>query len=375
MFGTRPEVIKMAPVIHELLKKKDRVQIHVVCSGQHRELLYPLIDWFELKVDFNLDVMEQNQNLNMLSSKLMREFSELLRREHYDCIIAQGDTTTVLMSAIAAFYEKVPFAHVEAGLRTFDRHLPFPEEMNRVLTGKVASLHFAPTQSSSDNLIQDGVPSEEILITGNTVIDALYFTKNKLGLGTASNQQKKTILVTAHRRENLGEPLERICRALLRIAKKHQDVSIVFPVHPNPKVRATVNTILGDTSNISLVEPLSYDKLVALMAESYLVITDSGGLQEEAPALCKPVLVLREETERPELVALGGAVLVGNDENKIVNLTEKLLTDETAYQDMVLGYSPYGSGDAAELIVEKIVRFLTEAEQQRLSSLVVPEEI
>ncbi len=358
IFGTRPEVIKMAPVIHELKKKHPEITTHVVCSGQHRELLNSLIEWFELNVDLNMDVMAPNQNLNALSAKLMSEFDKLFTREKYDCVVAQGDTTTVLMAAIAAFYAKIPYGHVEAGLRTFDRNLPFPEEMNRVLVGKSASLHFAPTQVAADNLRREGVAENEIVTTGNTVIDALYYTVKKLGLDAKNPSREKLILVTAHRRENHGEPLKRICRALARIAKDHSDFSIVFPVHPNPNVRSVVYELLGNLPNISLVEPLAYDELVRLMVKSYLVITDSGGLQEEAPALKKPVLVLREETERPEVVDLGGARLVGSDEDLIVDSVDRLIASEKEYQEMIIGYSPYGTGQSAELTVKSLVQYL-----------------
>ncbi len=357
IFGTRPEVIKMAPIIHALQKKQDLIKTHVICSGQHRELLHPLINWFDLKVDANLDVMQENQNLNTLASRLVAEFGQLFAREKYDCVVAQGDTTTVLMAGLAAFYARIPFAHVEAGLRTFNYNFPYPEEMNRVLVGRIASLHFAPTQISADNLLKEGVASDGILISGNTVIDALHYTADKLKLATEA-KTNKTILVTVHRRENFGEPLLRICKALSRIANKYPDVKIILPVHPNPNVRTIVRSTLGQIPNISLIEPLPYEDLVRHMAEAYLVVTDSGGIQEEAPALKKPVLVMRDETERPELVALGGARLVGSNENLIVDSIEQLLTQEDVYKQMVLGYSPYGDGNSATAIVDKLVSFL-----------------
>lgn len=359
IFGTRPEVIKMAPVIHALLKKDDAVNTHVVCSGQHRELLYPLINWFELNVDVNLDVMQANQNLNTLAASLIAEFGQLFRRENYDCVIAQGDTTTVLMAALAAFYAGIPFAHVEAGLRTFDRNFPFPEEMNRVLAGRLASLHFAPTLSSANNLKNEGTPDEDVLITGNTVIDALQYTTRKLKLNDKADTEKKTLLVTVHRRENFGQPLHRICNALLTIANRYPDIAIVLPVHPNPNVSTTIHDTLGQIPNISLVAPLPYEELVQVLATSYLVVTDSGGIQEEAPALKKPVLVLRDETERPELVELGGALLVGSNEKLIVDSIEQLLNHPSVYQNRVVGYSPYGDGNAANRIVDKILSHLS----------------
>lgn len=358
IFGTRPEVIKMAPVIHAFAKHP-HINMDVVNSGQHRELLYPLIDWFNLKVDINMNVMQANQNLNSLASNLIGEFGKLFKQKKYDCVLSQGDTTTVLMSALAAFYAEIPFAHVEAGLRTFDKNFPFPEEMNRVLAGHLASLHFAPTVASADNLRNEHVPEEAIVITGNTVIDALHFTLNKLQM-THKKNENKTILVTVHRRENFGEPLLRICRALAAIAKKYPQVSMVLPVHPNPNVGKVVHEILGALPNISLVEPLPYQELVELLASSYLVVTDSGGIQEEAPALKKPVLVLREETERPELVALGGARLVGSNENLIIESISTLLEQPEAYDKMVIGYSPYGNGNASQLIVDKVINFLSD---------------
>jgi UDP-N-acetylglucosamine 2-epimerase (non-hydrolysing) len=359
LFGTRPEIIKMAPVIHALHQHTDKVSVHVVCSGQHRELLLPLIEWFDIQVHTNLDVMQANQDLNSLSAKVIDGFGELFKHEKYDFVIGQGDTTTVLMSALAAFHAKIPYGHVEAGLRTFDYNFPFPEEMNRVLVGKLASLHFAPTQTSANNLLNEKINADSILVTGNTVIDALYYTVNKLGLNNKDNDAEKTILVTAHRRENWGQPLECICLAILTIAENNPNITIVFPVHPNPNVRETVNRLLGNKANIHLCDPLPYDQLVGMLAKSYLVITDSGGLQEEAPALHKPVLVLREETERPEVVKLGGAYLVGNDTKRIIEMTEKLLNDKAAYNNMILAYSPYGTGNAAELITARIIDYLT----------------
>ncbi len=348
----------MAPVI-QALAKNSQMKVQVVCSGQHRELLTPLIDWFDLEVNLNLDVMQQNQNLHSLSAKMIEQFGELFHREHYDCIVAQGDTTTVLMAGMAAFYAKIPFAHIEAGLRTYDRNFPFPEEINRVLVGKIAALHFAPTQQAASNLIGEGTDKEAITITGNTVIDALYYTINKLSLDKKNNTNKKTILVTAHRRENWGEPLDRICNALRSIAEKYRDVSILFPMHPNPNVRMSVNSVLAQTANIFLMEPLPYHELVRVLATCYLVITDSGGIQEEAPALGKPVLVLRDETERPELVALGGACLVGSNEKFIVDTVDRLLTQKEAYESMILGYSPYGTGNAAAVIANKIASYFS----------------
>lgn len=353
IFGTRPELIKMAPVIQALEAQSSRFEVESICTGQHKELLTPLIEWFGLTVHRNMNVMRAGQSLNELSGRLMTEFGKLFSELKYDYVIGQGDTTSVFTAAFAAFHERIPFAHVEAGLRTFDKNLPFPEEMNRVLAGRLATLHFAPTSVSAANLRKEGVPENEIFIIGNTVIDALQYTAKKIGADSHNKlSDKKSIFVTAHRRENFGDALMQICSAIRRIAEKAPDTEIIFPVHPNPNVRGVVFDALNGVKNIQLIDPVPYEDLVRYLQQSYLVLTDSGGLQEEAPALGKPVLVLREETERPELVELGGSILVGSNESLIVEKTLSLLTDENAYQAMVLGYSPYGDGKASEKIAE-----------------------
>ena len=299
IFGTRPELIKMAPVIHALQADPQCFKVETICTGQHKELLIPLVEWFKLRIDRNLDVMRAGQGLNELTGRLMTEFGKLFAEVHYDCVIGQGDTTSVFAAAFAAFHEKIPFVHVEAGLRTFDRDLPFPEEMNRVLVGRLASLHFAPTESAAENLRKEGILESNLFMVGNTAIDALRYTvRNIENPAKSSNTDKKLILVTAHRRENFGEPLQRICKAIRHLAEKSDNLEFVFPVHPNPNVRSLVFEALGGLDNVHLIDPAPYEQLVAYLQRSHLVLTDSGGIQEEAPALGKPVLVLREETER-----------------------------------------------------------------------------
>ena len=352
IFGTRPELIKMAPVIRALKLFPDQFEVEAISTGQHRELLIPLIKWFDLKIDKNLDVMTPGQSLNELTGRLMSGFGKLLAENQYDLIIGQGDTTSVFAAAFAAFHAKIPFAHVEAGLRTYDRNLPFPEEMNRVLVSRLATLHFSPTDASARNLRNEGVAEETIFMVGNSVIDALHYTINKIGPSEKDNLfGKNKILVTAHRRENHGEPLREICNAIRRIAERFPAVEITFPVHPNPQVRKVVYDALRDLKNVILIEPLPYEDLIRLLSQSYLVLTDSGGLQEEAPALGKPVLVLRDETERPELVECGGSILVGSNADVIYNQTVRLMTDENFYNSMVIGKSPYGDGRTGENLV------------------------
>lgn len=354
IFGTRPELIKMAPIIQKLGAAPE-FEVASICTGQHRELLTPLLEWFDLPVHHNMDVMRAGQNLNELAGRLMTEFGKLFAENRYDYVIGQGDTTSVVAAAWAAFHEKIPFLHVEAGLRTFDRNLPFPEEMNRVMVGRLASLHFAPTDTSADNLRAEGIAEEDLFMIGNTVIDALQFTAERVGAQEAqADNARRMIFMTAHRRENFGEPLLRICSAVRSIVTQFPDVDVVFPVHPNPNVRNIVSSVLGDLPSVKLIDPVPYEQLVGYLLRSHFVLTDSGGLQEEAPALGKPVLVLREETERPELVKLGGSLLVGSDEDRIVAEASRLLTDSAFYKTMVLGYSPYGDGKSAERLVEAL---------------------
>jgi UDP-N-acetylglucosamine 2-epimerase (non-hydrolysing) len=354
--GTRPEVIKMAPVIQALSSAPD-ISVHVLSSGQHRELLVPLVDWFELKVDADLSVMTESQSLSELSARLMRGFDTHFSETQPDLVLAQGDTTTVMCAALTCFYKHIPFGHVEAGLRTYDVLNPFPEEFNRVAVGRLAQLHFCPTVRSRDNLLAERVDSNSAYLTGNTVIDALQFTVAKLAV-LPPRGFDHDILLTAHRRENFGAPLEEICGAILDICDSFPDIRLLFPVHPNPNVRRTVDHLLGGHPRITLSEPLAYPDLVAAMQASKLILTDSGGIQEEAPALNKPVLVLRTVTERPEAVDLGVAKIVGSRRSTIVEETSRLLLDANHYAEMARGGSPYGDGHAAERIRDIVLKYL-----------------
>jgi UDP-N-acetylglucosamine 2-epimerase (non-hydrolysing) len=297
--------------------------------------------------------MRPNQDLNTLTSRLLIQIGELFQRDKPDIVLAQGDTTTVMSVALACFYYKIPFGHVEAGLRTWDMNNPFPEEMNRVVAGKLATYHFAPTEGSRANLLRDGIDDSKILVTGNTVIDALLMTaKRDLDIGIPLDPNKRLILVTSHRRENFGNPFREICRALKAVAEQNPDIQILYPVHPNPNVKDVAYEILSHIPNVILCDPLDYAPFVAAMKEAYIIISDSGGVQEEAPALGKPVLVLRDETERPEAVDEGVVKLVGPNFERIISETQKLLDDPVAYRAMARGVSPYGDGQASERIVE-----------------------
>jgi UDP-N-acetylglucosamine 2-epimerase (non-hydrolysing) len=350
--GTRPEVIKMAPVIRAL-REMPEFSVKVLSSGQHRELLLPLIDWFELAVDADLRVMSANQSLSELTARLMRGFEERFKSSPPDLVLAQGDTTTVMCAALSCFYLNIPFGHVEAGLRTFDVRNPFPEEFNRVAVGRLAQIHFCPTTRARDNVLAEHVPSATVHLTGNTVIDALQYTTTRLKSQT-SQKYDHDILLTAHRRENFGAPLVEICEAVLDLCLEFPGIKVLFPVHPNPNVRSTVERFLGGHPRIVLSEPLDYPNLVAAMQQARLILTDSGGIQEEAPALGKPVLVLRSVTERPEAVEMGVAELVGSGRAAIYESSSRLLRDAEHYAKMARGGSPYGDGRAAERIRDVI---------------------
>lgn len=355
--GTRPEVIKMAPVILALKKLPD-FDVRVLATAQHRHLLDQVIQVFGIEPDIDLDIMRPNQALTTLTARLLLDLDDVLLAEKPDAVLAQGDTTTVMTVALACFYHKIPFGHVEAGLRTGDMRNPFPEEMNRVIAGRLAKWHFAPTDSSKQNLLREGVADSDIVVTGNTVIDALLSVANRdeplpVGLDPA----KRLILVTAHRRENFGEPFERIFRALLALLEGNEDVQVLYPVHPNPNVREMAHRLLGSHPRVVLCEPLDYVPFVVAMKHAYLILSDSGGVQEEAPALGKPVLVLRNETERPEAVAEGVVKLVGTDFDIIVTEAQRLLCDEFAYRAMARGVSPYGDGEASERIVHILRKY------------------
>lgn len=350
--GTRPEAIKMAPVILAL-KQQPWADVRVLATAQHRGLLDQVLAFFGIEPDIDLNIMRPNQALTTLTARLLLELDEVLLAEKPDVLLAQGDTTTVMTAALACFYHRIPFGHIEAGLRTWDMQNPFPEEANRVIAGRLARWHFAPTEGSRQNLLREGAPDSDIIVTGNTVIDALLMTADKeLELGIDLDPVKRLVLVTSHRRENFGVPFHNICRAIRTLAERNPDVQFLYPVHPNPNVKDVAYEVLGASSNIHLCEPLDYAPFVAAMKRSYLIISDSGGVQEEAPALGKPVLVLRDETERPEAVEQGVVKLVGPNYERIVEETQRLLDDESAYREMARGISPYGDGQSAARIVE-----------------------
>lgn len=350
--GTRPEAIKMAPVILAL-KQQPWADVRVLATAQHRGLLDQVLTFFGIEPDIDLDIMRPNQALTTLTARLLLELDEVLLAEKPDVLLAQGDTTTVMTAALACFYHRIPFGHVEAGLRTWDMQNPFPEEANRVIAGRLARWHFAPTEGSRQNLLREGTPDSDIIVTGNTVIDALLMTaERELELGIALDPARRLVLITSHRRENFGEPFRNICRAVQTLAERNPQVQFLYPVHPNPNVKDVAYEVLGASSNIHLCEPLDYAPFVAAMKRSYLIISDSGGVQEEAPALGKPVLVLRDETERPEAVEQGVVKLVGPNYERIVAEAQHLLDDPAAYAAMARGISPYGDGHGAERIVE-----------------------
>ena len=358
IFGTRPEAIKMAPLVNEL--KQDTDIEDIVCvTAQHRQMLDQVLDIFGIVPDYDLNVMKDRQTLPQITSSVLQGIVDVIEEANPDMILVHGDTTTTFAGALAGFYSKVKIGHVEAGLRTYDKYSPFPEEMNRKLVGSMADLHFCPTENNKNNLLKENIPGDGIYITGNTVIDALKTTvSDSYEFETPELKEidfsKKVILLTAHRRENLGEPMENIFRAVKKIAQEYKDVEIVYPVHLNPLVREPANRILGEAKNVHLIEPLAVQELHNLMDRSYLVMTDSGGLQEEAPALGKPVLVLRQETERPEAVNAGTVKMAGTDEEEIYRLAKMLLDNKEEYEKMNKAANPYGDGKASPRIVQAI---------------------
>ncbi|MCM2459939.1 UDP-N-acetylglucosamine 2-epimerase (non-hydrolyzing) [Pseudomonas sp. CG7] len=355
--GTRPEAIKMAPVIKALQAERN-IACRVLATAQHRGLLDQILAGFAITADLDLDIMRPNQSLAALTSRLLLELDNVLQAEQPDVVLAQGDTTTVMSAALACFYRQIPFGHVEAGLRTGDLCNPFPEEANRVIAGKLTRWHFAPTQGAVDHLLREGVSASDITLTGNTVIDALLMTAAQdCALTVPLDASKRLVLVTSHRRENFGEPFQNICQALKHLAERNPGIQILYPVHPNPNVKEVAHQLLGQTPNIFLCAPLDYAPFIAAMKRSYLIISDSGGVQEEAPALGNPVLVLREETERPEAVDLGVGKLVGANRALIVEQAQRLLDDPEAYQGMARGVSPYGDGKAAARIVDVLRQY------------------
>lgn len=352
--GTRPEAIKMAPVILAL-QQQPWADVRVLATAQHRQMLDQVLAFFGITPDIDLNIMRPNQALTALTARLLLEMDDVLSAEKPDVVLVQGDTTTVMTVALACFYHRIPIGHVEAGLRTWDMQNPFPEEANRVIAGKLAQWHFAPTEGSRQNLLREGIADKDIIVTGNTVIDALLMTAQKpLELDVDIDPGKRLVLVTSHRRENFGEPFRQICKALQTLAQRNPLVQFLYPVHPNPNVKDVAHEFLGAEPNFILCAPLDYAPFVAAMKRATLILTDSGGVQEEAPALGKPVLVLRDETERPEAVSEGVVKLVGPHYDPIVLEAQRLLDDDAAYRAMARGVSPYGDGKAAERIVKTL---------------------
>jgi len=362
VFGTRPEAIKMAPVILEVEKHPDILQGVVVSTGQHQEMLRSVMHIFDIRPDYDLGIMEESQTLSRIVVKTLQGLENIILREKPDMLLVQGDTSTAFAAALSAFYHKIPIAHVEAGLRTGDKWRPYPEEINRRLISVVADQHFAPTRNAFTKLENEGIHKESIYLTGNTVIDALLMVSSrKFDLsktGIKIDPKKKLILVTAHRRESFGAPLKEILSAIARIAKKYdKEVQVVLPAHKNPMVQVTVKEGLKDIENIEIIEPLDYEPFVHLMKASYIILTDSGGIQEEAPSLGKPVLVLREKTERPEAIEAGTVKLIGVKEEDVFSETEKLLLDKNEYNKMTKAVNPYGDGAASERIAQAILHY------------------
>ncbi|MGB4177037.1 MAG: UDP-N-acetylglucosamine 2-epimerase (non-hydrolyzing) [Halanaerobiales bacterium] len=359
IFGTRPEAIKMAPLVKEL-EREPEIESIVAVTAQHREMLDQVLDLFAIRPDYDLDIMEAGQSLTSISVRVLEGLEKVLAEVQPDLVLVHGDTSTSFLAALAAFYQQIRIGHVEAGLRTYNKYSPFPEEMNRQLTGVLTDLHFAPTPAARENLFRENIPAGKIFVTGNTVIDALLQTVqedyhfNDEILDGIDFRNKKLILLTAHRRENLGQPMEDIFRAVRRLVQKYEELELVFPVHLNPVVRELAASVLGDMDRVHLIEPLDYEPFVNLMARSYLVLTDSGGIQEEAPGLGKPVLVLRNTTERPEAIAAGTVRLVGTDPEAIYQAATELIRDQEKYALMANAVNPYGDGKAARRIVNRI---------------------
>ncbi len=365
VFGTRPEAIKMAPLVHEL-SSVGNLECRVCVTAQHREMLDQVLDLFDIKPDYDLNIMKPGQDLFDVTSSILMGLKEVLADFEPDIVLVHGDTSTTLSASLAAFYKQIKIGHVEAGLRTGDISSPWPEEANRKLTSVLTHYHFAPTQGSQDNLLAEHVPLERITITGNTVIDALLWVKDKLDRNSDISAQlgarfpfldesKKLVLVTGHRRESFGGGFERICEALANIAKADSSVQIVYPVHLNPNVREPVNRLLSNLDNVYLIDPQDYLPFVYLMSRCFLIITDSGGVQEEAPSLGKPVLVMRDTTERPEAIAAGTVKLVGTNAQRITEAALELLDNTELYEKMATAHNPYGDGKACERIVEKLI--------------------
>lgn len=361
IFGTRPETIKMFPIISEINKYPHLLNCRIIISGQHREMLDQMLEIFQITPDYDLNIMEQGQSLSSITKNSLLGIEKILKKERPSMVLVQGDTTTTFTGALAAFYQKIKIGHVEAGLRTNNKYYPFPEEINRHLTSVLVDLHFAPTKQSSKNLLSEGVKREDVFISGNTVIDSLflmikekYIFREPL-LKNKKIFEKNIILVTMHRRENWGEPLRKTCRAINKIIGEYPDVSVIFPLHKNPEIRKNVKEILQNKKDILLLDTLDYDDMINLMSKSYIILTDSGGIQEEGPSLGKPVLVLRDETERPEAVEAGVVKMIGTNEEKVYREVVILLDSKDKYREMSKNINPYGDGRASERIVKKIL--------------------
>ncbi len=365
IFGTRPEAIKMAPLVKEFLKHNETFETKVCITAQHREMLDQVLEFFEITPDYDMNLMKPNQNLYTLTADIITGLKPILEDFKPDFVYVHGDTTTTMASSIASFYSGAKVCHVEAGLRTFNKRSPFPEEVNRSVAGSICDYHFSPTATSKNNLLRENISEESILITGNTVIDALHYSSEKVTSENYSDEEvamlknivdtsKRLVLVTGHRRENHGQGFINICSALKELANSNENIQIIYPVHLNPNVQKPVYELLDGIDNVKLISPLSYPAFVWLMNQSYLIITDSGGVQEEAPSLGKPVLVMRDTTERPEAVDAGTVLLVGTDKNKIVKEAQKLLNEEDTYLSMSKLHNPYGDGNACVQIVNFI---------------------
>jgi UDP-N-acetylglucosamine 2-epimerase (non-hydrolysing) len=366
VFGTRPEAIKLAPVVRELQRRREDFRTIVCTTGQHREMLAQMLSTFGLEPDYDLGIMKAGQSLTEVTTAVMTGLDQLLRQIHVDMVLVQGDTTTAFAAALEAFYHRIPVGHVEAGLRTLDKYNPFPEEINRRLVSPVTDLHFAPTTVARDNLLAEGFSADKIFVTGNTVIDALLYMRSQIEANPAmipdmklgNINRENMIVVTAHRRENFGGGLQQICQAIASVARSRRDVEIVYPVHLNPNVKGPVHELLGGLANVHLLPPLDYVSFVSLMGQAKILLTDSGGIQEEGPALGKPVLVMREVSERPEAITAGSAWLVGTDAQRIIRAVNTLLDDSATYATMVNRPNPFGDGTAAVQIVDCLERSL-----------------
>lgn len=350
IIGTRPEVIKMAPVISKL-KACGWVDVFVINTAQHRSLIDDMLSLFDLTPDADLDCMMVDQSLGQLTGNLCNKLENLVKKHHFDALLAAGDTTTVFASSLIAFYHHIPFGHIEAGLRTYNSKMPFPEEINRILVAPLATWHFAPTELEKNNLLCENIAPYKIIVTGNPVIDALHWVLENKPDTHSFSEWPNIIIVTAHRRENFGDNIKNICKAVIELSCKFKDVNFVFPVHPNPRVQNDINLLLKDKPGVHLLPPLRYDEFAHLMSHSLLILTDSGGIQEEAPALNIPVLVLRSTTERPAIITEGVGFLVGTDKEHIIEKVSELLTNKDLYSKMASGVSPYGDGNTSERIV------------------------